>query len=232
MDRPPQRRRLPFPVKKYVWPFLSASIAMFSLLLTHQLIWRAFFDLSWRLSPPDFWLTATALEPRPKPLSPSFSPYRILTTNNSNLTLELLSPPDRQLTVSVNGSPIHVSTRATGNSTLDVALRRGSNNIEAKLSPDLANPYSFHGPDYVSLRVVYHAAQVTPPWILGGQSRKLRGYETPGAYIYGFGEPESDVSLSTGPNTQTDRVGFFSSFQFSRENKKSLGVTVRTTLPT
>jgi hypothetical protein len=219
-----KRRRLPLPIRKYVAPIIGGSIALFSLLLTHQLVWRAFADLSSKLSAPALWLTAEGVEDERSVLVPTPQPSRPATTSNDTVKIQIVAPPDRGLVVSNNGFRVYASRFATGRSTADVRLRRGTNVIKATLSPD----GEYQAESRASLEMVYHPTLPASPWFLAAWTERFDGAPNVSVLeVLGFGEPESIVHVDgDGSEIRTDRVGgFIHHLSTSRDSMMGLQVS-------
>lgn len=205
MRRLGKRRRLPFSIRKYVAPIIGGSIALFSLLLTLQLIWRSFENLSSHISAPALWLAVEGLDDGSNSLLPNRQTLQHLETHDQTVKVRLIAPPDRRISLTRNGFPIVVRPFATGKSTTDVRLRKGTNIIGATLEPDGASRSS----EPAVLEIVYHPVPTATPWLLGAWARQSDSLTW--VSVFGFGEPESIVHVSLDPSRsiKTDRLGAF-----------------------
>jgi len=187
---------------------IGGSIALFSLLITHQLIWRAVEEISSKSSAPALWLAAEGLGDEGSSLLPSSERIQRLTTISRIAKIRLVAPPDRRITLTHGHSPLTINRLATGKCTAEVYLRKGTNLIKAEVLPDIADQ-SVH--EEAALEIVYHPTPPASPWLVGAWVNHFEG--TTLVSTLGFGEPESTVRFKTAPQPSreitTDRLGTF-----------------------
>ena len=198
--RPPVR--LPLAKWTFIRRFVAGSIALFLLLLTHQLVWSAFSNLTFKLSGRTLWMFAEDLAGNRPSLVPSNGAAPPVATSDSQVAIRVVAPADRIVDVRQNNAPLHFQRQATGGSTTRVDLRKGLNTF---LATSRKNGEQYPS-DRAELFIVYHPLQPAAPWILGGAINSAF------AQVVGFGEPDSTVTIDTRYSLPVivDRAGSFS----------------------
>ena len=211
----PAPARLTFPKWTFVRKFVAGSIALFLLLLTHQLVWSAFSNLTVKLSGRTLWMFAEdAGGNRPTLVQ---SGAAALVATKSPAAIRIVAPADRVLDVRQNNAPLYFPRLATGGSIAEANLRKGRNTFRATSRKDTEQYPS----DRAELTIVYHSPRPAAPWILGGVVTLENSL--PVAQVVGFGEPDSMVTVFTRYSlpVPVDRAGSFSAI-VSRDMGDSL----------
>jgi len=132
MREPKRRPSLNF--REYLGPVIVGSVALFSLLVTNQLVWRAFNSLSARISGPFIWVT-----PDPSIVQTKDGPPHAL---QGNVYFQLVAPPGSQVRTNQDylpGPSIMITSRI-GRTSFGFHLHRGSNKVGFMLGGDVASP--------------------------------------------------------------------------------------------
>jgi len=193
-----KRRQLTLPLRKYAVAVIGGSIALFSLLLTHQLIWSAVAELSSMLSAPVLWLMAEGVGGGIRSVFPDRRPQQ-LSTNSPTQRIIVVAPPESPIAITLNGRPQYGGQQlATGRSTVYLLLRRGTNLIEASLGT--GNQFTS---DTSRLEIVHHPATPAAPWLLAAWQLKDRAFASMITFsVIGFSETRLDCSHRLGPSSR------------------------------
>ena len=172
------KRRPGLNIREYLGPVIVGSVALFSLLVTNQLVWRAFNSLSARISGPFIWVT-----PDPSIVQTKDGPPHAL---QGNVYFQLVAPPGSQVRTNQDylpGPSIMITSRI-GRTSFGFHLHRGSNEVGFMLGGDVASPSG-----YWSQTFEYHASDSVPPVFVAAW--RERG----SLHVLGFAEPDTTLIL-------------------------------------
>jgi hypothetical protein len=112
---------------------VGGALGLFSLLLSHQVLWTALTDVAEGFPTVRLWILTDEWEP----LFPtSDRPREPRTTNLTRLNVEIISPPETRLEVVQNGRRVFAERRL-GHSRLDLPLRPGINYVSVRAADRL-----------------------------------------------------------------------------------------------
>ncbi len=194
--------------KRIIRSVIQVFIALFCLLIIHQLFWIFVLDFNskFRVINPAVWLKPENSSPRPTALSFDTSP---IITDQPYINLTAIAPPNRYLNLIVNDQNYRVDYNYRG--VIDyyqIPLRKGLNRMGVVVRKDANQVDPYFRNMAVPLDVIYRSGFPRPPQLLGIVSNN-DGIP----HIYGFADPADTIHVKTpGFMSQiiTDQIGVFS----------------------
>jgi hypothetical protein len=188
----------------------EAAVALLSLLVTYQVVWIFFHDISYIFRAPS---TTVLLLPSgyygdglrfARPLTDP------IVTSESQIDLTGFGPPDREIALAVNNVVVHsaITYRGIPSFFRDIPLRRGTNEITAYLADEAIDPSELtESRENLSLTVLARPEPKIEPELLGLFDTGI-GY----TIAIGLAEPSSNIyvgGVDQGQSISTDRIGSF-----------------------
>ncbi len=165
-------RRLLLRRRRFLWRTFEALIALFCLLITHQIVWIYFQDLSKKLREefpnPTVWL-------RPVNLASSDTigiKQAVFEVDHSPIAIKAFAPPRRDVILKVNDLDHGPQSRLDGRLTFyGVPLRRGENTVRGEVLEVNAPPAGSREEELVHQRIFFRPDSLLPLKILGAFPR-------------------------------------------------------------
>lgn len=194
--------------KRIIRSVIQVFIALFCLLIIHQLFWIFVLDFSskFRVINPAVWLKPENSSPRPTALSFDTSP---IITDQPYINLTAIAPPNKYLNLIVNDQNYRVDYNYRA--VIDyyqIPLRKGLNRMGVVVRKDANQVDPYFRNMAVPLDVIYRAGIPRPLQLLGIVSNS-DGIP----HIYGFADPADTIHVKTPDFLSriiTDQIGVFS----------------------